>query len=356
MISLSQILDKAQVARLSLGLDDIVQLLSLEGASEIEALFHAAYRVKERYIGRNVSIRGLIESGNVCAKDCLYCGIRKSNTNVTRYSMTADEIVALSRRAKEFGYASIVIQSGEIESEVHTAMIEEVLERVRPLNLGITLSLGEQSAETYRRWREAGASRYLLRIETSNKELYSTLHPADHSWERRKECLSSLAECGYQLGTGVMIGLPGQTMVDLARDIMFFGEVDADMIGMGPFIPHHDTPFKNASSEGNFLLGLKMIAATRLYLHDVNIAAATALQALDPKGREKGILAGANVIMPNMTEVKYRDAYALYDGKPCTGENAAECRACLDRRIEAIGEKILYGKTGDSPHYFAKSR
>ena len=352
---IAEILARAEARSEALDENDLAHLVALAPGSEGEAaLFDAAYRVKCRIIGKRVSIRGLIEAGNICAKDCLYCGIRRSNTNVERYSLTADEIIALARQAKEFGYASVVIQSGEIESEAHTAFIEDVLGRIAPLDLGVTLSLGEQTEEVYRSWKDAGASRYLLRIETSNRELYAKLHPAGHSWERRRDCLLALGRCGYQVGTGIMCGLPGQTARDLARDIVFFREIGAHMIGMGPWIPHRDAPL-NATAQNSktsqLAIGLRMIAATRLFMHDANIAAATALQALADDGREKGILAGANVIMPNMTDTKYRRAYQLYDGKPCLGENAELCRHCLDRRLEAIGEKILYNVRGDSLRY-----
>jgi len=224
----------------------------------------------------------------------------------------------------------------------------------------VTLSLGEQTEDVYRRWRDAGATRYLLRIETSNPALYAALHPATCSFERRVECLRALRRCGYQVGTGVMAGLPGQTLEDLARDIVFFRDIDADMIGMGPYIPHPDTPLAAAAAdwsvERSLRLGLNMIAATRLALRDVNIAAATALQALDPLGREKGLLAGANVVMPNVTDVKYRAQYKLYADKPCLDENAALCRGCLQRRIEAIGETVLWGVPGDSAHFFTRTR
>lgn len=354
---LAEILNRAESSPEALTEDELAHLVALEAGSDgEEALFAAAYRVKCRVIGKCVSIRGLIEAGNVCAKDCLYCGIRRSNAALARYSLDAGEIVELARQAKDFGYASIVIQSGEIESEAHTAFIEDVLRRIAPLDLGVTLSLGEQTEETYRRWKAAGATRYLLRIETSNPELYATLHPASHSWTRRRDCILALGRCGYQVGTGVMCGLPGQTPRDLARDIVFYRDIGAHMIGMGPWIPHSSTPLaahrdSMYSKDGQLHIGLRMIAATRLFLHDANIAAATALQALADDGRERGILAGANVIMPNMTDTKYRRAYQLYDGKPCLGENATLCRHCLDRRLDAIGEKILYNERGDSKRY-----
>ena len=337
--------------------EELVEVLTWPDA---DALFSAAYAVKCREIGKLVSFRGLIEFGNICEKDCRYCGIRKSNANVHRYRMDADEIVREAKWAHEQGYGSLVLQSGELTGEANVAFVEDVLKRIHAFGgdgFGVTISLGEQSEETYRRWREAGAHRYLLRIETSNPELYAKLHPADHSWERRLECLRSLRRCGYQVGSGVMSGLPGQTMDDLAADIAFFAAEDLDMIGMGPYIPHPDTPlWKDAEwtpeiRKSRLELGLRMIAATRLYLHDVNIAAATALQALDPEGREKGLLAGANVIMPNVTETRYRANYQLYAGKPCLDENSSLCRGCLEKRISAIGETILWNKRGDSPHW-----
>ena len=353
----SLILEKASRAPKSLDEEELAALLACgDGSEEEKALFEAAYKIKVFQVERNISVRGLIEAGNICQKDCYYCGIRKSNSSVERYSLSKEKIVALAKQAKDFGFASIVIQSGEIESGKHTDFIEEVLREIAPLELGVTLSLGEQSCETLRRWREAGAARYLLRIETSNKKLYSKLHPSDHSWERRVEVLKDLGDLGYQVGTGVMIGLPGQTLNDLARDILFFGSCDADMIGMGPWIPHKDTPLKGEFDKFHALkLGLKMIAATRLYLHDINIAASTALEALAANGRVLGILAGANVIMPNITDEQYKKAYNLYDGKPGVCESALVARNLLDKKLGEIGEKILYAQRGDSLHYAKKS-
>ena len=321
------------------------------------AIRSAAYAVKVRHCGKLVSLRALVECSDICAKDCLYCGIRKSNSSVPRYRLTEDEIVACAREASSWGAGSLALQAGEIESEANTAFYERVLERIRPLGLGVTLSLGEQADETYRRWREAGAVRYLLRIETSNRQLYGRLHPADHSWTRRAACLAVLRRLDYQVGTGVMIGLPGQTEDDLARDIVFFGETDADMIGMGPYLPHPETPLAAASADPHrgYRLGLRMIALARLYLHDVNIAATTALQALAPDGREQGVLHGANVIMPNLTPLRCRAGYRLYDGKPDQDENGAAARARLQSSLAAIGERVNVGAQGNSPHYLRRT-
>lgn len=341
-------------------LEDLKSLLSASSQPDLDSLFTAAYDLKVKLCGRKVVLRGIVEAGNRCAKDCLYCGIRRSNSSLERYTLAIDEIVRAAEFCKRENYASMVIQSGEIESEAHTRFIEEALREIAPLNLGITLSLGEQTQSVYHRWREAGAERYLLRIETSNPQLYAQLHPEGHSWRRRVECLTTLRRLGYQTGTGVMCALPGQTLEDLARDIAFFAEIDADMIGMGPYIPHPSTPLALDPRNDDFTrsqrltLGLKMIAATRLYLPTVNIAASTALQTLAIDGRARGVLAGANVIMPNVTETRYRRGYQLYEGKPTLNENAADARKALEAELAAIGETIDYGHRGDSAHYHAR--
>jgi biotin synthase len=339
---------------------DLLEILKAEDKTIIDEIYRNAYSVKTRYVGKKVYFRGLIEISNVCEKNCLYCGIRKDNKNVERYMMQEDEIVEHALQAYELSYGSIVIQSGEIKSDEFTAKISRVIEKIKTKTdgkLGITLSLGEQSPETYRQWYDAGAHRYLLRIETSNRALYASLHPADHSFDKRVEALKSLRSVGYFTGTGVMIALPGQTYEDLVDDIIFFKNIDVDMIGMGPYLPHHDAPLaasgalSNMNNSERLTLSLKMISAVRLFLKDVNIAATTALQALDPFGREMGLKAGANIIMPNVTETRYRAGYQLYDNKPCLDENANMCRDCLDSRISTIGEEIGYGEWGDSPHY-----
>ncbi|HEY3276039.1 MAG TPA: [FeFe] hydrogenase H-cluster radical SAM maturase HydE [Syntrophorhabdaceae bacterium] len=343
--------------------DDLVYLLSLSGKDDVERLFRRAYEVKLEYVGNKVFFRGIIEFSNICGKDCFYCGIRKSNKNVDRYQMSEEEILEGARFAFESNYASVVLQSGERKDRAFTSFVERILKGIKEMSggkLGITLSLGEQSEETYRRWFEAGAHRYLLRIETSNEELYGRLHPRDHSFRARLECLEILKKLGYQVGTGVMIGLPGQTMEDLAQDILFFEKMDVAMVGMGPYLVHKDTPLSSevedfdAIKERQLDLALKMIAVTRLYLKDVNIASTTALQALTPTGREMGLKAGANIIMPNITITRYRSSYQLYDDKPCLDENASFCRACLEQRIETVGETIGYGEWGDSPHFRKK--
>lgn len=362
-MNLYDILNKAVSSPHALNHDEMVFLLSVENEKEIRDIFNAAYQVKLKYTGRKISIRGLIEMGNICAKDCLYCGIRKSNTNVQRFMLDREAIMRMSRWAWEHKFGSIVIQSGEMESEEHTGFIESILKDITNMcngELGITLSLGEQSEETFARWRNAGAHRYLLRIESSSRELYRKIHPVNHSFERRVECLRILRKLDYQLGSGVMIGLPGQSLQQLADDIIFFQKMDLDMIGMGPFLPHKDTPLgKNVEFSPEFRkqqlkLGLKMIATVRLQLHNTNIASTTALEALQDDGRELGLLAGANVIMPNITDPVYRKNYKLYENKPAVNENNDDSIRQLIRKAENIGEEILWNQRGDSIHYFAR--
>ncbi len=355
-----EILKRAKAGE-QLAVDDLVTLLSITDKDELQALYDCAYFIKEQYVGKIAYFRGIIECSNLCIKDCYYCGIRKSNQKVERFLMDEDEIFKEAMWAYEAEYGSCVIQSGERQDETYIAMIERVVGRIAEASkgeLGITLSLGEQTEETYARWKKAGAHRYLLRIETTNPELYAKIHPADHSLEERKACLAALRRTGYQVGTGVMMGLPEQTMEDLANDILFLKAIDIDMVGMGPYIPHSDTPmgqevplYTDEQKKAALTLGLKMIAVTRIVLKDINIAAATALQALEYTGREQGLRCGANVIMPNVTETDYRPKYQLYDNKPCTDENSSMCRGCLSGRIKGIGETVGFNERGDAPHY-----
>lgn len=337
---------------------ELIEMLSLKKKDEIEALYKRAYEVKKQYVGTKVYLRGLIELSNICTRNCYYCGIRKDNHLLERYYIDKEEVLKEARWCFEQHYGSLTIQTGERSDKSWIDYIEELIKEIKTLTdgkMGITLSLGEQSEETYLRWFEAGAHRYLLRIETSNPDLYKSLHPAENSFENRLGCIRSLKKIGYQVGSGVMIGLPHQTMEDLADDILFFYDEDIDMIGMGPFIPHHQTPLAYLLStfhpEEALEQALKMIAATRIALKDVNIASTTALQALHPKGRELGLLAGANVLMPNITDTRFRKGYQLYEGKPGLNENALAIRKALEESIYSIGESIGYDEWGDSPHF-----
>ena len=362
MTRLDTILKRA-LAGAALEVDELEFLLALDDPGACAELYRAAYELKLREVGKGVYLRGLIETSNLCTRNCLYCGIRKGNAAVRRFELTLDEIVAGAKLAAEFGYGAAVLQGGERSDARFTEFVTEAVRRIRALPdaPALTLSFGEQSFETYRAWREAGAERYLLRIETSNPGLYAELHP-EGTFEGRKAALSRLREAGFQVGTGVMSGLPGQSTAMLARDVEFFRAVDADMIGMGPWIPHHETPL-GIAHPGDFSadlrrleLGLKMIAATRLQLKDVNIASTTALQSISPAdGRERGILAGANVIMPNVGGLEHRADYTLYDGKAGMDENAANTRRKLDESLARIGEFVRYGVSGTPRHYLKRT-
>lgn len=340
--------------------EDLIELLQTKG-EERKILLKEAQKTKESWVGKKVFFRGLIEFSNVCSKDCLYCGIRKSNKKVIRYNASDEEILDACRFAWENRFGSVVLQSGEIMSKTFIKRVENILKKIKQLSnneLGITLSCGEQTRETYLRWFENGAHRYLLRIEASNADLYYKIHPQTqkHSFEKRLEALHLLRDTGYQVGTGVMIGLPFQTIEDLADDLLFFKKTDIDMCGMGPYIEHENTPlyhFKHLlkSKQERFDLALNMIAVLRLLMPDINIAAATALQAIDPAGREKALTVGANIIMPNLTPCNYRKDYLLYENKPCLDEDAELCRNCLEARIELAGCEIGYDEWGDSKHF-----
>ncbi len=343
--------------------DDLIRLLGAEG-EDLQALFDKAAEVKRKEVGNKVYYRGLIEFSNRCQKNCFYCGVRSGNREVVRYELTDEEVIEAARFAHQQQFASIVIQSGERSSARFSSRIEKLLQRIHQEThdeLHITLSLGEQSEDTYQRWYEAGAHRYLLRIEVSNPELYARLHPANsqHDYYRRLNALLTLKKFGYQVGTGVMIGLPFQTRGDLADDLIFLKEFDIDMAGMGPYIEHHGTPLYAYREQllpktERFELSLKMVALLRIMMKNINIAATTAMQTLDPSGREKAIQVGANVIMPNLTPVKYRENYLLYEDKPCLTEDAEACMGCLETRIRLAGGEIGYGEWGDSRHYKAR--
>jgi biotin synthase len=343
--------------------EDIIRLLQCDEIEQ-QLLFSKANAVKKEFVGLKTYFRGLIEFSNYCYKNCYYCGIRAGNSKVDRYDLNDDEILKAVQFAHQNKYASVVFQGGERDDEAFVERIEGLLKKVKETTnneIGITLSLGEQSLETYNRWYNAGAHRYLLRIETTNKELYYKIHPNNqkHNFENRIQALYNLKRAGYQTGTGVMIALPFQTFEDLANDLLFFKNFDVDMVGMGPYIEHHDTPLYEFRDnlmplKERFYLSLRMISILRIIMKDINIAAATALQAIDPIGREKAIKAGANIIMPNITPVIMRANYQLYENKPCIDEAAEDCTNCLEARISLSGDTIGYGEWGDSLHFKRK--
>jgi len=341
--------------------NQIIEKLSLSDTNEISALFAEANAVKTSTIGKKVYLRGLIEFSNICGKNCYYCGIRRENKAVKRYELSDDEVLAAVDFAWKNRYGSVVLQSGEQQSARFTQRITHLLNKIKEHTnneVGITLSCGEQTAATYKEWFNAGAHRYLLRIETSNKELYYKLHPKDdtHSFDARLSAIKQLRNDGYQVGTGVMIGLPFQTIEHLADDLLFFKEMNIDMVGMGPYLEHSQTPLylhKNLllRPEKRLELSLKMVATLRLLMPDINIAATTALQVLQPEGREMAVLAGANIIMPNMTLPEFRPNYLIYEHKPSVNDDAALSKSKLEQNLQNAGIEIGYGEWGDSRHF-----
>jgi biotin synthase len=339
----------------------IIRLLSLTNFEEQQSLFKRAYAVKVDLFGRKVNLRGLIEFSNECRKNCLYCGIRSGNSNAHRYTMTDDEILKVVDFARSKGLTGIVLQSGECSDAAFVNHITELISKIKEATdeaFRITLSIGEQLAETYQKWFDAGAQRYLLRIESSDETLYRSIHPEDgmHSFATRLRCLDSIQQAGFQTGTGVMIGLPGQTVEHLADDLLFIQRKGIDMVGMGPYIEHIRTPmFKRKELRmpllERFELSIRMIAVLRLLMPTINIASTTALQSIIPTGREFGLKAGANVLMPNLTPVQYRKSYLLYENKPFLNQEAEETLENLLSRIEKIGEHVVYQDYGDSNYY-----
>ncbi len=321
--------------------EEYVELLNTITAKEKELLCKEAVRLREQYYGNKIYIRGLIEFTNYCKNNCLYCGIRGANKKANRYRLTREEILSCCEKGYSHGFRTFVLQGGE-DLYYNDDRMEEIVSAIRTKypDCAITLSIGERSFESYQRLKEAGADRYLLRHETANQAHYESLHPTDMSFERRREYLYQLKELGYQVGAGFMVGSPGQTKETLADDFVFLQELEPAMVGIGPFIPHQDTPFKEemAGKVEDTLLYLSMI---RIILPKVLLPATTALGTLDSEGREKGIMAGANVIMPNLSPAAQRKKYELYNNKLCTGEEAVEGLLELKKRISAIGCEIV---------------
>ncbi len=340
--------------------EDIVALLQCPPERE-EELYRVAVESRNKTIGNAVYLRGLIEISNTCEKDCLYCGIRKSNSSAQRYLLSDKDVIDAALEAYEQKLGSIVLQGGERSDPKYVLWIEHLLKEIKKQTnerLGITLSLGEQSEDTYKRWFDSGAHRYLLRIETSNESLYKKIHPDTplHSFYQRVKCIELLKACGYQTGSGVMIGLPFQTVSDLADDLLFLQKMDIDMVGMGPYLEHPNTPLyahhkQLLSLQERLRLSLHMISTLRILIPDVNIAATTALQTIDPLGREKGLMAGANVIMPNITPAQDRKKYNLYQNKPFSEESTEDAIQRLAQSVERCGCSIAFGQWGDPQHF-----
>ena len=346
MKDLKYLIDKLKTQR-SLTRDEWTALIVGRTPELAGYLFELARKERHLHYGHDVYVRGLIEFTNYCRNDCLYCGIRKSNPHVSRYRLSEEHILDCCRIGYDLGFRTFVLQGGEDGYYTRERMVH-VIESIRSRHpdCAITLSIGEKSREDYQAFYEAGANRYLLRHETFNASHYSRLHPPSLSAAARQKCLWDLKDIGYQTGTGFMVGSPYQTPQDLAEDMLFIRELNPQMVGIGPFIPHHDTPFSNEAA-GTLELTLFMLGLLRLMLPKVLLPSTTALGTIDPKGRELGILAGANVVMPNLSPTGVRKDYALYDNKICTGDEAAECRQCLERRMESIGYRVVTAR-GDS--------
>ena len=306
-----------------------------------EEIFAEALKLRERYYGKDVYIRGLIEISSYCKNDCYYCGIRRSNTCAQRYRLTEEEILFCCRKGYELGFRTFVLQGGE-DTHFTDERICSIVRSIRKNfpDCAITLSLGEKSKEAYQAFYESGADRYLLRHETADEKHYEKLHPSNLSLSSRKKCLWDLKEIGYQVGSGFMVGSPYQTADNLIEDIRFLQKLKPDMVGIGPYISHKDTPFSGFKN-GNFKLTLRMIGIIRIIFPDILIPSTTALGTISERGRELGLLAGANVLMPNLSPARVRGKYSLYDNKICTGMEAAEYKDELEERVRKIGFNIV---------------
>lgn len=316
-------------------------LLATDDSAVLEELRSRAAAAAKSIYGNQIYIRGLIEFTNYCKNDCYYCGIRRSNANAQRYRLTKEQILFCCKEGYELGFRTFVLQGGEDPYDTDERICSLVAEiREKYPDCAITLSIGEKSRESYQAYFDAGADRYLLRHETADAEHYGKLHPAEMSLENRMRCLYDLKEIGYQTGCGFMVGSPHQTVETLHADLMFIRKLKPEMVGIGPFIPQKDTPFRDKAA-GTLDRTLRLLSIIRLMHPHVLLPATTALGTIDPRGREKGILAGANVVMPNLSPVDVRDKYKLYDNKICTGDEAAECRFCMQRRMESIGYQVV---------------
>lgn len=335
---IKNIIEKAEKSH-SLEKEEIVQLLT-EPFTLHASLFTSADRVRQKYVGDEVHLRGLIEFSSYCKQNCLYCGLRRDNKKAQRYRLTEEQIIEFAKSAKDFGYKTVVLQSGE-DPYYTIDKMRHIISEIKKLDVAITLSIGEKTLEEYKAYKEAGADRYLIRIETTDKNLYTKLDP-DMNWENRLNCLKDLKNLGFEVGTGCLVGLPEQTLESLADDILFFKQINADMIGIGPFIPNDNTPLKDAEG-GKFEMALKVMAITRLLLPDINIPATTAMETLNPQGRIIALQSGANVVMPNVTQGDYRKFYEIYPGKICVNDTPEKCRGCISGKIAGINRTVSEG-------------
>lgn len=329
--------------------EELIFILENLDVDHKSLLFQYAHQTSLKYYGPKVFMRGLIEFSNYCKQDCLYCGIRASNKNVTRYRLTEEEIINCCKEGYFLGYRTFVLQSGEDYSYTEQSLVS-IIQKVKSLfpQAALTLSIGERSTEVYETLFNVGADRFLLRHETASRDLYEKLHPT-MSYDNRMNSLKDLKKIGYQVGAGFMVGLPKQTAVHLAEDLLFLKEFHPHMVGIGPFIPHSQTPLKDEKG-GTVEDTLILIALARLLVPDALIPATTAMGTLHPKGRELALEAGANVVMPNLSPVQYREKYELYENKICINDEPAHCRGCIERRINAAGLEVDMGR-GDHPGF-----
>lgn len=341
-----RLIEKLESAH-ALDTDEYEYLIDRRTAESTELLRAKAEAVRKRIYGNAVYVRGLIEISSFCKNDCLYCGLRRSNKCAERYRLTKEEILECCEEGYALGLRTFVLQGGE-DMYFSDEIVEEIVREIKARFPGcaVTLSLGERSRESYQRLYDAGADRYLLRHETADRNHYSLLHPKEMSFDHRMECLQNLHEIGYQTGCGIMVSSPGQTTRCLAEDLKFIGEFGPEMCGVGPFIPHHATPFKDESA-GTVELTVFLLSVIRLIRPTVLLPATTALGSIDPVGREKGILAGANVVMPNLSPASVRKKYELYNGKLSSGAEAAENLRELEERMRRIGYEVVYDR-GDA--------
>lgn len=305
-----------------------------------EWLFSLADKVRRENVGDEVHLRGLIEFSNICHCFCKYCGLRCENKELDRYRILPDDIVKYAQKAVEMGYKTIVLQSGE-DAFYTRKILCDIIKRIKEFDVALTLSIGERSFDDYKAFRDCGADRYLIRIETTDKDLYKKMHP-NMSFDNRVRCLKDLRKLGFEVGTGCLVGLPEQTVESLADDVLFFKEINADMVGIGPFIAHPHTPLKDIPN-GNFTLALKVMALTRILLKNINIPATTAMETLNPNGRIIALQSGANVVMPNVTTTEYRAKYEIYPNKICINENPSQCFHCISGKIKSIGRTVSTG-------------
>lgn len=337
---LISVVDKLQQEH-SLARSEYEYLIANRSDEAAQLLAERAVAVRRQIYGNAVYVRGLIEISNICKNDCLYCGIRKSNAVCDRYRLTEEQIMECCAEGYALGFRTFVLQGGEdgyFTDERVCGIVQEIKNRYP--DCAVTLSLGEKSRESYQKMYDAGADRYLLRHETADPKHYSLLHPGEMSFDNRMQCLKDLKEIGFQTGCGFMVGSPYQTVTSLASDLKFIETFHPDMCGIGPFISHKDTPFRNMPA-GTIQLTCYLLSIIRLIQPNILLPATTALGTIDPKGREKGILSGANVVMPNLSPTSVRKKYELYDGKICTGDEAAQCKQCLALRMESIGYEVV---------------